>query len=83
MKSFGKIALIVLGLVVLTLASSCIQSGNRTTGGNGTAVKGKTTATGGWTGDATDFAYTTFAGLTGKASDFAGKPLVVNFWAAW
>lgn len=83
MKYVGRIALIVLGLMVLTLASSCIQSGSKTTGGNGTAVTGKTNSTGGWTGDATDFAYTTFAGLTGKASDFAGKPLVVNFWAAW
>lgn len=62
------------------------------TGGAGGVAMGGTQATGGggssaaavpaW-GNAPDFSYRTFDGRTGKLSDFRGKPVVVNFWAAW
>ena len=34
-------------------------------------------------GNAPDFSYRTFDGRTAKLSDHHGKPVVVNFWAAW
>ena len=38
----------------------------------------------GWSGDAVNFTYTSADGNTYTADKrFAGKPLVVNFWAAW
>ena len=54
------------------------------TGGTPTVKTGgqQATATGGW-GNATDFSYRTFDGQSGKLSDHYGKPVVVNFWAAW
>jgi len=43
-----------------------------------------TPAATGWSGDATNFTYTSADGNTYTADQrFAGKPLVVNFWAAW
>jgi hypothetical protein len=30
-----------------------------------------------------DFAYQTFDGKSGQLSGLAGKPYVLNFWAAW
>jgi cytochrome oxidase Cu insertion factor (SCO1/SenC/PrrC family) len=76
MRFLAKGILILAGLVVLATSAGCIQSGNK-------EAKGNAAVTGSWTGNAKDFTYTTFAGSSGKASDFAGKPLVVNFWAAW
>jgi thiol-disulfide isomerase/thioredoxin len=46
------------------------------------AAGGQATATGGW-GNAPDFNYRTFDGQSGRLSDHFGKPVVVNFWAAW
>ncbi len=40
------------------------------------------TATAAW-GNAADFSYRTFDGQSGRLSDHYGKPVVVNFWAAW
>ena len=80
------------GLVVAMLAlAACPNSGTEGQGGTavdtggaggGSSSAGSTPA-GGWTGDAIDFAITGFDGGSGMASDYAGKPLVVNFWAAW
>ena len=36
-----------------------------------------------WTGDAINFSFTTADGTGHLAEEYAGKPLVVNFWAAW
>lgn len=36
-----------------------------------------------WTGDAVNFSFTTADGQTKTADSYAGKPLVLNFWAAW
>ena len=36
-----------------------------------------------WTGDAINFSFTTADGEVRTADSYAGKPLVLNFWAAW
>jgi len=36
-----------------------------------------------WTGDAVNFSFTTGDGEQRTADSYAGKPLVLNFWAAW
>jgi hypothetical protein len=36
-----------------------------------------------WTGDAVNFSYMTADGESKTADSYAGKPLVLNFWAAW
>jgi hypothetical protein len=36
-----------------------------------------------WTGDAVNFSFATADGETKTADSYAGKPLVLNFWAAW
>lgn len=53
-------------------------AGQQTASGGGQVAS----ATGGW-GNAPDFSYRTFDGRTGRLSDHYGKPVVVNFWAAW
>ncbi len=37
----------------------------------------------GWSGDAINFSFTTADGESRTADSYAGKPLVLNFWAAW
>jgi len=84
MRSIYSISMSIVALALLVLSTGCLQSGSKSTGTAGTsATTGGGAAAGAWTGDAKDFAFTTFAGASGKASDFAGKPLVLNFWAAW
>ena len=92
MRASKRTLLSFFAVALLALAAGCPQSGTETTGGgdttattgtSGTSGAGATQAMGNWSGDAIDFMYTGFAGSSGSASDFAGKPLVVNFWAAW
>ena len=81
----------LLGMVLLI--AGCPNSGDTQDTAQGTDTSpdpGTTPATStppaasaSWSGDAFDFMYTSFAGGQSKASGFAGKPLVVNFWAAW
>lgn len=82
MKHTNSIIMTIVALAMLALTAGCMESG--TDSGTQTSTSGAAGggATSGWTGNAKDFTYTTFAGMNGKASDFAGKPLVVNFWAA-
>ncbi len=86
MKTTNSLYMMILAMLVLVLSAGCNQASDYTgtQTGSSTSSGGGTPATsGGWTGDAKDFAYTTFDGDSGRASKFAGKPLVVNFWAAW
>jgi len=50
-------------------------------GASGAAQAPATAA--GWTGDAINFSFTTADGESRTAESYAGKPLVLNFWAAW
>jgi hypothetical protein len=86
MNHARSIILTLVALMLLGLSAGCIQTDKETGNpppGTTTSSSGTPAAGGGWSGDAKDFSYTTFAGMSGKASEFAGKPLVVNFWAAW
>ena len=94
----SKLAYTVLMVLVLAVFGSCNQGGTGEGGGDtggavtagtssaqGSGSTGSTTApvaAGGW-GNAPDISYKTFDGTTRNLSDHLGKPVVVNFWAAW
>ena len=85
MKHYTNIILTIAALIVLAVAAGCVDSYTESGDTPAATASSSNSAkpSGAWTGNAKDFSYTTFAGMTGKASEFAGKPLVVNFWAAW
>lgn len=91
---FKRVSVVWLLLGLALLVAGCPNSGEPETTTSNTSTAGNTgtdpaqptpppTTNAAWTGDAFDFMYTSFSGGQGKASEFAGKPLVVNFWAAW
>jgi len=67
------IAMAILAAAVLGLLTACIKQDE---------ADDPAPLQTGW-GDAPDIAYSTFDGAAHKLSDHHGKPLVVNFWAAW
>jgi len=78
-----KTPLIIISVVVLVvvgwlLISNTGQHQNMNSNGNNTQTKSSTTVE-----KAPDFALQDYDGKTVKFTDFAGKPLVINSWAAW
>ena len=81
--------LLVVALGMLLAAAGCKpkqQEGQTaaTAGGAAGSAGGSTTLAGGsWTGDAQDFKIRYFDGKLEQVSANAGKPVIINFWAAW
>lgn len=88
----GKITTVAIGLMLALALAACTESGsNESTTASGASNTGSaatgdtaapTPALKTW-GNAPDIKYSTFAGTDHKLSEHLGKPLVVNFWAAW
>jgi hypothetical protein len=68
-----------LSAIAIMLVLAACPGGEKVGNDDTPAPAGKTTA---W-GNAPDFTFTGFDGISGKLSDHGGRPLVVNFWAAW
>ena len=79
-KQILRVLLAALFILIL-IASGCKPK----PGGQGTSTTGGgvVAAGGNWTGDAQDFKVTYFDGSQANISANAGKPVIVNFWAAW
>lgn len=86
-----NVCLVTLGLLLSLAMVACTDSGKNEDTSTGAVTASGSAATGGsapvrtaraW-GNAPDIEYTTFSGEKKKLSDHAGRPLVVNFWAAW
>ena len=85
-----KKLLTVLGISLIVFANACTDKGDT---GNQTAAQGNEAVAGGnkqqqaaapvvW-GDAPDVQFMAFDGSQHRISEYGGKPLVLNFWAAW
>jgi len=73
-------ALIVFVIILLT---SCVKRQPEQQAELKTKASQQTAAPARWTGDAVNFTFTTADGKQRTADSYAGKPLVLNFWAAW
>lgn len=85
MKHVSKLLI----LPVALLLTACLDTGDSSTAtqpvsssATNSASSASAANTGGW-GNAPDFSYMPFDGGQYKISEQLGKPLVVNFWAAW
>lgn len=76
-------------LAIALLLTACLETGDSSSatqpvsGGSTSTAGGATTANAGGWGNAPDFSYMPFDGGQNRISEHLGKPLVVNFWAAW
>jgi hypothetical protein len=84
-----KIAHGLLAVIAVLLLSACVDGDKSSDdepatawGGTSSTPAHQGAAAASW-GNAPDFSYTTFNGRPGKLSDSLGRPVVVNFWAAW
>lgn len=83
----GRYSLILIFAVAVLLAS-CVDRGAKQQAATAAPAQAPAQAqpkpvAARWTGDAVNFSFTTADGQTKTADSYAGKPLVLNFWAAW